>query len=95
MGRKQNVLRYVVILDLSNCCQFSWACSEIHTGNITMAKQKNKERDSSVDEILSLIDRDIAQGRVMPADAEYFHRLRHLVEGVTVDLDQRLPDEDL
>lgn len=60
-----------------------------------MAKHITKESDLSRDAILSLLDRDITQGRVIPADAEYLHKLWHLVEGVTVDLEQRLPDEDL
>ena len=60
-----------------------------------MTKHINKEGDFSTDAILNLLDRDITQGRVIPADAEYFERLWHLIEGVTVDLEQRLPDEDL
>ncbi|MGH8109949.1 MAG: hypothetical protein ACREO1_14670 [Arenimonas sp.] len=60
-----------------------------------MAVQVINENDAALKAVLHLIDQDIDQLMIIPADAEYFARLCCLVDGVTIDLDQRLPNEDL
>ena len=60
-----------------------------------MAKKRKDENDFSVNEILSLLDQDIAQGRVMAFDSRYLDELKSLVKDVTVDLDQILPSDEI
>ena len=60
-----------------------------------MATHKADESITALKAFLDVLDQDIDQGKVMPADAEYLETLLRLVEGVTVDPDLRLPDEDL
>lgn len=60
-----------------------------------MAIQVIDENNAALKAVLDLTDQDIDQLKVIPADAEYFARLWCLVDGVTIDLEQRLPDEDL
>ncbi|MGH8050539.1 MAG: type II toxin-antitoxin system PrlF family antitoxin [Arenimonas sp.] len=59
-----------------------------------MARIKVDESDASINRILDLLDRDIAQGKIAPVQISYFEEIQSLVEGVAVDLDQTLPDDD-
>jgi hypothetical protein len=47
-----------------------------------------------MDEFLSFLDQSIARNEVIPFEKSYLEELMSLVEGVTVDLDQPLPDND-
>lgn len=60
-----------------------------------MARQKNNENDFSTNEILSLLEQDIAQGRAMPLNTRFLEELKSLVGNVVVDLDQRLHDDEI
>jgi hypothetical protein len=48
----------------------------------------------AMDEFLSFLDQSIARNEVIPLEESYLEKIKSLVEGVTVDLDQPLPDED-
>jgi hypothetical protein len=63
-------------------------------GAIIMAKKNACEPDTFTEEVLNLLDQDIAQGKLIPIDARYPEELMRLVDGVAVDLDQILPNED-
>lgn len=44
--------------------------------------------------VLDLLDQDIAQGNVVPVDAEYLEKLTSLAGDVSINMDERLPPEE-
>jgi len=59
-----------------------------------MVRQRNNTNDFLTREILSSLDQDIARGNAIPMDARYLEELKELVKDVTVNLEQRLPDDE-
>jgi len=58
-----------------------------------LANHRISPNDILTNAMLRLLDKDIAQGNVVPVDAEYLERLTSLAGDASINMDERLPPE--
>jgi antitoxin PrlF len=68
----------------------------LENGQVTLTKRETPEAEPDIDAFLSFLTADMMArpGNLRPVTAEWLNGLREPVEGVEVDLNAPLPDDD-
>lgn len=66
------------------------------TGRVTLSRKEEAETDPVIKSFLAFLERDMQANpaALHPVTTEWLHRMEALVEGVEIDLDAPLSDDD-